>query len=126
MKLAALTLGLLGAAALAAAAEIDLKEFDTLLMQDMDDTVKDLEPLIGGRDAKAATEAVVFLEEGLTWTEQFFAAQGATDGVKFARQGKERAAVVRAALGSGDFSEAAAAARDVAKSCRACHDVYRP
>lgn len=126
LQLAYVGMGLLGAAAFAAAAEIDLNDFDTLLMQDMDATVKELEPLIGGRNAAAATEAVAFLEEGLGWTEQYFASKGAADGASFAREGKERAAAARVALSGGDFAAAAEAARDVAKSCRTCHDVYRP
>jgi hypothetical protein len=116
---------MLGVAALAAA-ELDLSDFDTLLMQDMDATVKDLEPLIGGRNAPAATDAVAFLEEGLDWTESYFAAKGVPDAEKIAREGKERAVAARAAIAGGDFNAAAAAARELAKSCRACHDAYRP
>ena len=108
------------------AAEIDLKDFDTLLMQDMDETVKDLEPLIGAKNAAGATEAVVFLGQGLEWTEQYFLAKSVADGAKLARTGKERALAVQKALAANDFAAAAAAAREVAKSCRACHDVYRP
>ena len=115
-----------GAATALLAAEIDLSGFDTLLMQDMDATVKDLEPLIGARNAAAATEAVTFLEQGLEWTEQYFLAKGVADGAELARDGKERAQAARAALAANDFGAAAEAARDVAKSCRACHDVYRP
>ncbi len=114
------------AAAALLAAEVDLTDFDTLLMNDMDGTVKQLEPLIGGRNSAAATEAAVFLEEGFDWTEQYFSAKGVADGAKLARDGKQRAQAVRTALAANDFKAAAAAARDVAKSCRACHEVYRP
>jgi hypothetical protein len=116
---------MLGGAAWAAA-ELDLSDFDTLLMQDMDATVKDLEPLIGGRNAAAATEAVTFLEEGLAWTASYFAAKGVPDAEQLAREGKQRALAARTAIAGGDFKAAAAAAREVAKSCRACHDAYRP
>mgnify|MGYP005829715263 CR=1 FL=1 len=128
MTIGKLTLTLIAATAGAAAlaAEIDLSYFDTLLMQDLDHTVKELEPHIGGKNAAAATEAVTFLRDGLEWTESYFAAKGVPDGAKLAREGKERAAEALTALAAGDFDAAAAAARDVAKSCRACHDVYRP
>jgi ABC-type ATPase with predicted acetyltransferase domain len=119
--------GVTAAAAVAVfAAEIDLTEFDTLLMQDMDETVKDLEPLIGAKNAAGATEAVVFLGQGLEWTEQYFLSKDVADGAKLARTGKERALAVQKALAANDFAAAAEAAREVAKSCRACHDVYRP
>jgi cytochrome c556 len=36
------------------------------------------------------------------------------------------AQTVRTALAANDFDAAAEAARGVAESCRACHDVYRP
>ena len=124
-RLAAAAVTLAAATALLAA-EIDLSGFDTLLMQDMDATVKDLEPLIGARNAAEATEAVVFLEQGLEWTEQYFMAQGVANGAELARDGKQRAQAVRTALAANDFGKAADAARGVAKSCRACHDVYRP
>jgi hypothetical protein len=124
-KLAAAGVALVTATALLAA-EIDLTGIDTFLMQDMDATVKDLEPLIGAKNAKDATEAGVFLEQGLGWTEEYFTSKGVPDAAKLARAGKERARAVQAALAANDFGAAQAAARDVAKSCRACHDVYRP
>jgi len=114
------------AAATALAAEVDLSGIDTLLMQDMDATVKELEPLIGAKNPTAATEAVVFLEQGLAWTEEYFTGKGVADAAKLARVGKERARAVQAALAASDFGAAQEAAREVAKSCRACHDVYRP
>ena len=80
-----------------------MTDFDTLLMQDMDATVKDLEPLIGGRNAAEATDAVAFLEQGLEWTEQYFLSKGVADGAKLARDGKQRAQAARAALAANDF-----------------------
>ena len=115
----------LGAATALLAAEIDLSGFDTLLMQDMDATVKDLEPLIGARNSAEATEAVVFLEQGLEWTEQYSIERRRRRREARPRRQAARAGR-RAALAADDFGAAAAAARDVAKSCRACHDVYRP
>lgn len=123
MFLAALSFA---ATAVLFAAEIDLAEFDTLLMQDLDATVKELEPLIGGRDVAAASEAVAFLRDGLAWTETYFATRDVADGAAFARDGKDEAVAVLSALEAGDFAAAAASARAVAKSCRTCHDVYRP
>jgi hypothetical protein len=55
-----------------------------------------------------------------------YRAQSVADGAKLARTGKERALAVQKALAANDFAAAAEAAREVAKSCRACLDVYRP
>ena len=110
----------------AVTAEVDVSGVDTFLMQDMDASAKELEPLIGARNAPAATKAVTFLSDGLKWTENYFAAQGASDAVQFARDGQQRAAAVASALAGSDFAGAATAARALTKTCRACHDVYRP
>jgi hypothetical protein len=132
-RLRALTYGALPALALAAAlgaatvrAELDLSDFDDILMQDMEDTVKALEPHIGGKDVAAATDDAAFLREGLQWAESYFAAKGVDDAVAIAKEGQQHAANVTKALESGDFEGAAAAARAVAKTCRTCHDAYRP
>ncbi len=110
----------------AVAAEVDVSGVDTFLMQDMDASAKELEPLIGARNAPAAAKAVTFLNDGLKWTESYFAAQGAGDAAQFARDGQQRAAAVLRALSGNDFAGAATAARALTKTCRACHDVYRP
>ena len=119
--------GALGALlSFAVAAEVDVTGVDTLLMQDMDASAKELEPLIGARNAPAATRAASSLNDGLKWTESYFATQGASDAVQFARDGQQRAAAVLTALSGSDFAAAATAARALTKTCRACHDVYRP
>jgi len=107
-------------------AEVNIDGVDTLLMQDMDAYAKELEPLIGARNTPAATDAAKFLGKGLKWTEDYFAGQSASDAVQFAREGQQRAAAVLSALSGGDFAGAATAARALTKTCRACHDVYRP
>ena len=110
----------------AVTAEVDVTGIDTLLMQDMDASAKELEPLIGAKNTTAATKAVTFLSGGLKWTEDYFAAQGASDAVGFAKDGQLKAAAVLSALSGGDYAGAATAARALTKTCRACHDVYRP
>lgn len=109
-----------------AMAAVDVSGIDTFLMQDMEQAVKELEPLIGARDTAGATETATFLSEGLQWTEDYFAAQQADDAAALAREGRERAAAVLAALAAADFSAAADAARGVSRACRSCHDAYRP
>jgi hypothetical protein len=106
---------------------LDLTDFDDDLMHDMDDATKDLEPVLGAQNADAAKNDAQILQNGFKWTENYFVKKGNTaDAVKIARGGAELIAAVLKSVGNGDFPAAAAAARDAAKTCRACHDVYKP
>src|SRR5262245_53050246 len=115
------------AAATTAFAALDTSDIDTLLMQDMEKSVKRLEPPVGAKDKPSAERSLGVLEDGLEYVEGYFVTKGgADDAVQFARDGRQRAAAVRAALEANDFSKAADDARGLAKACRTCHDVYRP
>ncbi len=108
-------------------AEIDLSDFDDDLMKTMDDTNKYLEPDINAKNAKNAREGIEVLEQGLKWTEEYFAHKGNTaDAVKLAQDGQKHIVRIRTALDANDFDTAAAAARELTKNCRACHDLYKP
>ena len=108
-------------------AEIDLSDFDDDSMRDMDDANKDLGPVLGARNAEAALADAQVLQNVLKQTEAYFVKKGgADDAVKLAQQGQASVAVVIAAIGKSDFESAAAAARDTAKNCRSCHDLYKP
>jgi hypothetical protein len=110
----------------AARAELDFSDFDDFLMQEMEDALKALEPHIGTKDVAAAAEDVEVLREGLQWAETYFSTKGVEDAIALAKQGQEHAAAVAKSLAAGDLDAAAAAARSVAKTCRSCHDAYRP
>jgi hypothetical protein len=108
-------------------AEIDLKDFDDDLMRDMDTAIKDLEPVVGAKNAAAATGDAELLRDGFKQTEDYFAKKGtAADAVEFARKSEELTATVLKELGANDFDAAANSARALSKSCRTCHDVYKP
>lgn len=108
-------------------AEIDLSDFDDDLMKTMDDTNKYLEPDINAKNAKNAREGIDVLQQGLKWTEDYFVHKGNTaDAVKLAQDGQKHIERIRTALDANDFDTAAAAARDLTKNCRACHDLYKP
>ena len=110
-----------------ARAELDFSDFDDFLMQSMERTLKALEPRIRAHDIAAATDDAESLREGLQWAEQYFTRKGsADDAVTLAKQGQELAATVVRSLAAKDFDGAATAARGVAKTCRSCHDAYRP
>jgi hypothetical protein len=108
-------------------AEIDLQDFDDDLMRDMDTAIKDLEPVIGAKNAAAANGDAELLRDGFKQTEDYFAKKGtAADAVEFARKSEELTATVLKDIGANDFDAAANSARALSKSCRVCHDVYKP
>jgi cytochrome c556 len=114
-------------AAGAAFADIDLKDFDDDLMRDMDTAIKDLEPVIGAKNAVAAAGDAELLRDGFKQTEDYFAKKGgAADAVDFAHRSEELTATVLKSIAANDFDGAGNAARALSKSCRTCHDVYKP
>jgi cytochrome c556 len=110
----------------AVAATIDLQDFDTDVMQAMDDAFKDLEPSLGASNAEAATADVQVLIEGYRFTEDYFAAKGgASDAVQWSQEGRAQIDVIAAALSKQEFDSAAEAARALSKNCKACHQAYK-
>jgi hypothetical protein len=111
----------------ALAAEIDLSDFDDDLMRSMDDSIKDLEPVIAAGNVHSAVDDAAVIVDGLKWTQDYFVKKGNTDdAVKFAHDSLQRVDAVQKALVANDLQTAAAAARVLSKSCKACHDVYKP
>ena len=111
----------------AALAEIDLSDFDDDTMRAMDDAMKDLEPVIGGKSAIAAQTDAQTIQEGLKWTEAYFTKKGNfDDAVQIAKHGEDLVAEVQANVSKSDFDAAMTAARAVEKNCHACHDLYKP
>jgi hypothetical protein len=107
--------------------DLDLTDFDDDSMRDMDDANKDLQPVLGAKNTDAALADAQVIQNVLKETEGYFTKKGGTDNaVKIAQQGELSVAAVIAALGRNDFDTAAAAARDTAKNCRSCHDIYKP
>lgn len=110
-----------------ALADIDTSDVDSYLMQDMETALKDLEPVLVAGNADAALADAEVLRDGLQYTYDYFVAKGnAEDAVEIAAEGQETIARVFTALRSKDLQAAIAAARDTAKNCKACHDIYKP
>ncbi len=108
-------------------ADIDLSDFDDDSMRDMDDANKDLGPVLGARNGDAALADAQTIQNVLKQAEAYFVKKGgADDAVKLAQQGQASVAAVITAIGKSDFESAAASARDTAKNCRSCHDLYKP
>jgi hypothetical protein len=107
--------------------DVDTSDVDSYLMQDMENALKDLEPVLVAGNAEAALADAEVLRDGLQYTYDYFVAKGnAEDAVKIAAEGRETIARVLAALRSNDLQAAIAAARDTARNCKACHDIYKP
>jgi hypothetical protein len=106
---------------------IDLKDFDDDAMRDMDDANKDLQPVIGAKNAQQALTDTQMMQSVLKEAEDYFSKKGGTqDAVRFAQAGEASLNAVVSALNRGDFDAAGAAARDVTRNCKSCHDVYKP
>jgi hypothetical protein len=105
---------------------IDLKDFDDDEMKAIQDTKKDLESNISGQDAQATAEGAEFIRAGLQSTEAYFTKKGVADAVQWAKQGQEFAASIGRSAGSSDFDAASTAFNDLARTCKKCHDAYKP
>jgi len=118
---------LMALAASVMAADIDFSDFDDELMQSMDDAIKELDSNVGGQDAKASLANVEVIRDGLTWAEKYFSAKPeAPRGAGLAREGQEHLAVVAKSIEAGDFDAASNGVRAVVRSCKACHEAYKP
>jgi lipopolysaccharide export LptBFGC system permease protein LptF len=108
-------------------ADIDLSDFDQDLMRDMDNSNKDLEPVINAKNAATATEDAKFILEGLQWTEKYFASKGnAADAVKYSQDAQALTNSILKSLSQNDFDNAASTARELSRSCKICHETYKP
>jgi cytochrome c556 len=109
------------------AADIDYSDFDDDLMRTMDDAVKDLDSNVGGQEADAALANAAVLKDGLAWAEKYFAKKPeAPLGAGFAREGQEQVAALIKAVESKDFDAAHVNVRAVVKTCKSCHEAYKP
>jgi hypothetical protein len=114
-------------ATVALAADIDYSDFDDTLMRDMDDAIKELDSNVGGQDAQASQANIDVLMHGLGQAEKYFAAKAETPrGAGLAREGQEHLALVSQAIQAKDFDAASTAVRGVVRSCKACHEAYKP
>ena len=110
----------------AAQAAMDFSDYDDEMMRTLDQTVKYFEPDISGKNSRGATEDAQILLEGFKYAEDYFAKKEADgDGAKIAQQGKEYVATALKSVEQKDFDNAAAAAREAARTCRSCHDAYK-
>jgi hypothetical protein len=127
VMLAALLSLALPPAALWATVDLDLKDFDEDVMRDVDDTVKSLDSDIATHNSASAIAEAQTIQQALKYAEDYFVKKGnVDDAVKWARQGEDQAQAVRSSVAASDFDAASDRYEALMKTCRACHDVYRP
>lgn len=107
-------------------ASIDTSDVDSYLMQDMENALKDLEPVLTAGNFDSALADAQVIRDGLKYIHDYFVAKGPEDGVKIAADGQAAVARVFAAIEQKDSAAAVTAARDTGKNCKACHDIYHP
>jgi hypothetical protein len=111
----------------AATVDLDLHDYDDDLMRTLDQTIKYFEPDISAGNVLASKEDAEILQESYKWMENYFAKKGnAADAVKIAQQGQEYIAAASKSVAAKDFDSAANAAHEAARTCRACHEIYKP
>jgi hypothetical protein len=117
---------LLGSLA-SAATNIDLTDFNDDVMKNMDDTVKSLDSDLAGKDVRSAEADAGSIRDGLHWAEEYFTRKGnVEDAVQLARQGEGFAADIAKSAASSDFDAALTSYESLVKTCRRCHDAYKP
>ncbi len=107
--------------------DIDLHDYDDDLMRDLDKTIKYFEPDITARNAQGALDDAAILQDGFKYTADYFAKKdNAEDAVQISKDGLKFVASAIKSVSESDFDAAAEAARGAARTCRACHDTYKP
>jgi len=105
----------------------EFADYDDDLMKDLERTIKYFEPDISGGNEQGIADDIVTLRQCFQYTEKYFARRGsAADAVKISQDGLKLLNLVQQNVVQKNLDAAAAAARDVADACKACHDVYKP
>jgi hypothetical protein len=113
--------------ALAEPQKSEYADYDDDLMKDLDRTIKYLEPDVTGGNEAGVADDIAVLKQGFQYTETYFGKRGnAPDAVKISRDGLKALDDIQQSVADKNVDAAAARARDVADTCRACHDVYKP
>src|SRR5690349_3708108 len=111
----------------AVAADLDFSDFDDTLMRGMDDAIKELDSSISAQEKQGALTNAALLRDGLAQAETYFSARTDTPRAPgFARDGQQQLMLLLQSLESNDFDAASGNVRALARSCKACHQAYKP
>ena len=106
---------------------LDLSDFDDDVMRGMDDTMKSLDTGIATKDAQSVARDSQSLLKGLAYAQDYFAKKGGLkDALQWSREGQELAEAIGKSAQAGDFDTSLNKYDVLVKTCRACHDVYKP
>jgi len=106
---------------------LDYKDYDDELMKTLEQTIKYFEPDIGGENLTGIAEDATILNDGFKYTEKYFTNKGNyPDAVKWSKDGQAYIASVLKNVQDKNFDAAAEAARGATKTCKSCHEVYKP
>jgi len=105
---------------------IDLKDYDDDLMHDVERVLKFFEPDITAKNQSHALDDASVIQDGFTYSKDFFSKKGADDAVKIAQDGLTLIGTAITALKANDFAAATEAARQIPTTCKACHEIYKP
>jgi len=109
-----------------ALANIDLSDFDDEAMQNIEDAAKELDAAILNKDVDIAVANAEFIRDSLHWAEGYFAKKAVDDAVKWSQQGRDQAASIAKAAAAKDFNAAYESFGALKKTCKSCHDAYKP
>jgi hypothetical protein len=122
-----IAVGLTGRLLAAATVSPDLSDFNDDAMRDMDDTMKRLDSDIAVRDTQAVVADGAAIGQGLQYAQDYFTSKGnVEDAVRWAKQAHELVEGVSSAARAGDFETSLNKYDSLVKTCRACHNVYKP
>jgi hypothetical protein len=110
-----------------ALAKLDLSDFDSEAMKNVEDATKELDAAILNKDVEVAVANAEFIRDSLHWAEGYFATKGGVDdAVKWSQQGRDFATAVAKSAAAKDFNAAYDSFGSLKKTCKSCHDAYKP
>jgi hypothetical protein len=121
MRKLMLYFGLIAVTASAGAVTID-EDY----MQIMEDRQKSLSSNIALQNAKGATEDTTELEEMFVEVSEYYVQKGnAADAVDWSNESRDLASAIKKYVAAKDFDTASVSATTMAKTCKACHRIYK-
>ncbi|MCB5183606.1 hypothetical protein LG201_00100 [Methylobacillus gramineus] len=103
-----------------------LTEIEEDFMQDIEDIQKSMTSNISLQDAATAKSEAVELEAMFKDVEEFYVKKGdAADAVDWSKESRTYLVAISKALEAKNFDAASQSAVSLAKTCKACHKIYK-